>query len=984
MFRFPSLSYLFAALAAAVGGTGETWAGERDAYAVRRFDVQDGLPDLDTQALCQTKDGFLWIGTASGLARFDGLEFTLLRSPLIARESIRCLETDAEGTLWIGTQSGVCRLRGNTIDKPVPIETAVMALMMDNEHRLWIGTRSQGLWRFENGKLVDCSGGLRGSAELLVRTIYQDRSNRIWIGLGNGGPAYLDGDRIVRLSELPTGPPGVARFAEYPEGTLWFTCGPAVYRWRDGVLTRFGKEEGLSGEPVWGIAVDHDGQIWAAARTVARLRFPDATKFEPVDIPDLDLCRTVTVDRENGCWIGTSAFGIARLSRTAFSTATFPELGSLKPITMGFALDGTVFAATPAGLFRLGGSESVTALDHTPPAEDSPRAMCCTKAGRLWVARRSALEVWTGSERVSYREYPNVQALFEDRLGAVWIGAGENVWRFRDGTFERMNEALGLREHLPVATFADADDAFYVGLRRGGLLRWANGRADFFRADAESPLDGIRTLQADRDGYVWVGTRGAGLAVFRDGKVLSPPALSHGFLDFVTAVELDDDGHLFVGTPAGLFWANRREALATALGSAPASPFVAIGAADGVATATVGFGAYPASGRCPDGRLWFATRAGVVFADPARLVRTPPSPPPVHILAVEADGRSLAHSGPVTIPANAGGFRIDYTAPAFNRPELIRFRYRMAGYDTEWVDVGTRRTAYYGRLTPGLHRFELEAAAAGGPWAAEPINLVMDQQPRLYQTLWFQFFVGVAIAGCGALIALALYRSRIKRRLAVLESERRVSRERERIARDLHDELGSTVTKIGYWIERLEQQRSDTDARHIQEGLSSQTKKLALDLDRVVWSIRPANPSLHALAEFIERFVRSFFRGTPMTAEVRFEAQIPELPISPDVQHNVLAVAKEALNNSLKHAHATNAVVTLGYGAGVFTMTIADNGCGFDVEDCRHAERNGLSNMRSRIDEVAGTFTISSRVGSGTHVYVAVPVGVPIVARPAR
>jgi signal transduction histidine kinase/ligand-binding sensor domain-containing protein len=962
------------------------WAGEPAApdgtawpsLAAATYGPLDGLPDLVIMALHQTRDGFLWIGTDSGVARFDGAAFTTFRAartPELGHDLIRCFAEDVDGTLWIGTQAGISRYRDGRFDRPVPLATPVSALAVDRKKQLWIGTRSQGLWRFADGKLTDFSGGLRGASNLYVRALCEDSAGRMWAGLASSGPLFVDGDHLSPLPDVPRVYPGTSGFAETKEG-LWFATGPDVYRWRDGQLAKFGREHGLTAEPITSIAADSAGRILVAARTLYA-RPPDGATFTPVPIPEVDLVRQLLVDREGGYWLGTAGFGAVRLTETAFSFFAGGNLDGAKPATAAFDPEGNAFLSFAGkGVVRLGrdGARETLRAPGAPDPSDPP-ALLLTRDGHLWVGRRDGLQIWFHGTATVHHEIAGAHTMYQDQHGDVWIGTENAILRSHDGQFEKMNQRLGLRDGATCAAFAESGGTLHIGLRSGGLAEWNGETARLHSTEAGATIDLIRSLQAERDGFLWIGTRDRGLVLYRDGQIWNPPELSEIFQGYVSVVTRDGFGHLFVGSSRGLFWANASDVLAVAQGQRRGNPFIEVAEAEGIKRATVGWGVQPSGGARPDGQLWFATRSGIVFVDPARL--HPLAAPSAPMITAAAIGeRTVVPGGPLELPVGTENLRIDFTAPFFRRPDLVRFRYRLVNQDSGWVDAGARRSAFYSHLPPGSYRFELVALTSAGAASATPASLTIVQRPHYYQTPWFRFTVAAALATLLGVGVRAWTRRKFQQRLAAWEAERRLNEERGRIARDLHDELGTSVTKIGYLVDRLEQQRGGDDLRTLQEKLSTQTRRLATDLDRVVWTVSRPHATVASLAAYLGRFTRSYFHGTEIRCEVRADPAIPALPIAPDVQHHILAVTKEAINNCAKHAHARQVAVAIDYANETLAITIADDGRGFDPAAV-DPERNGLSNMRARCADMRARLGFETAPDRGTRVRLEIPIAAP-------
>jgi signal transduction histidine kinase len=327
----------------------------------------------------------------------------------------------------------------------------------------------------------------------------------------------------------------------------------------------------------------------------------------------------------------------------------------------------------------------------------------------------------------------------------------------------------------------------------------------------------------------------------------------------------------------------------------------------------------------------------------------------------------------VRIPPGSHQLEFSFAALSFAAPSRVRLRHQLIGVDPHWVETTSARSARYSNLVPGAYRLRVIACNSDGVWNEKGATLAFTVQPAWWQTAWFDIsgvfaFTGVVVWG-----ARSWTQRRLTRRLERLQRDHALEKERSRIARDLHDELGASITGIGMLVDRLKESSSGPNGLLV-EQLGTRTQRFASDLERVVWTVSPKNNSLDRLTAFVGRFAQNFFRGTPVVCLVRGTKDIPPLYLAPDTQHHVLAVAKEAINNVLKHARATEVVVETSLVGNSFSLTIKDNGIGFTPASPEHSERNGLSNMRSRIAEIHGEIRIESRAGAGTTVFIRVPI----------
>ncbi|RYD63797.1 MAG: hypothetical protein EOP83_11245, partial [Verrucomicrobiaceae bacterium] len=509
----------------------------------------------------------------------------------------------------------------------------------------------------------------------------------------------------------------------------------------------------------------------------------------------------------------------------------------------------------------------------------------------------------------------------------------------------------------------------------GALFRGKSGR--FIRQQLPSHLEGagIRALVSDPDGTLWVGTGGGGLLIGRGGKfTLIDQEL--GLLDeVISQLQSDDHGALWFGTSRALFKVDKNELIQCAEGKTSTVTPVKFGAADGLPGFSAAANYQPSSWKTHDGRLLFVSRKGLVIADPSpqthEKAATPPGPL-VHIEKLLVDNKATALDD-TRLPSAARKLEFLFTAPTFISPDKVRYRYRLTPFESEWNDAGTQRSATYSQLKPGHYRFEVMAANSDLVWSADPATIPLEVVPAWWETWWAKM---LGLLSGATLLALAVRywsHQRLKARLLELEATQRIDRERSRIARDLHDGLGASLTQIGMMAEELAEDISEPEEmKSYSVRLAGRVRGIARDLDAAVWTASPQNDTLAALSSYICQYAIEYFRDSPLRCRVNVEPDIPEQPLSPDARHHLFLTAKEVMNNALKHSGASHLDLDIRVDEGCFRLGFRDDGHGF----CEGAEtngRHGLQNIRQRVMELGGTVEIQSSA-HGTVIIVLVPL----------
>ena len=781
-------------------------------YYYQAYTVEAGLPHNSAGVLHQTRDGYLWIGTDSGLARFDGIRFVNYRgatAPGLADNLIRCLYEDESGTLWIGTQRGLSRMKQGKIELIEMPRVAITSVTQDRAGRIWIATLGQGLWVYRDGRAIAFSDPLLPppSADGEVRGLFTDSTGRVWMRIRTSGVTYLENDRLHLFEGDLTDRNGLANvFVESPRGTLWLGTTKGLLRLRGREVTKYGLAQGLPEEPIRALYADSHGQVWAATNSLYRLADPENGVFAEVPLPALDYnLRAIVQDHEGSYWVSSSGYGIARMQPTGFHTISaeghLPDGVVVRSVSVDSA--GNVWAALPTqGAIRIAPDGKTTVVDLGTGTRAEVWSVLAAADGSTWIGARGALYAWRDGQLKEFPRFQRIRSLFQDRAGAIWIGAevGGGVVRYQNGTFTKFDDMIpvpGAAGDVPVqqpiawAFAEDAEGAIYAGLFRRGLIRLKGDVVTRLEMDTGFPASDIRAICPAPDGTLWVGTRGNGLVVLDRGRWLHPDALSEPFNDQVSTILEDHFGRLWLGTPKGIVWVPKSELLAVARGEHQTATLRFAGSREGIQPGPVGSGSTPAVCQAPDGTLWFATRYGLIKVDPETLPFNS-AVPPVQIERIVVNDQPAPRVDAIELPAGTRSLAIEYTAMSFVRPAEVHFRYRLDGHDAGWTNAGARRTAFYTDLAPGRYRFQVIASNDDGVWNTTGAEVHIVQRPFFYQTAWFWSSLAV-----GLLLASAaghrLRTANLRRRNERLE--RRIAERTAELAKS-YDELKQAQTVL--------------------------------------------------------------------------------------------------------------------------------------------------------------------------------------------
>jgi len=740
-------------------------------YVLDNWQIPEGLPQSSAQAVAHTPDGYLWIGTQEGLARFDGVRFTVFdggSEPSIPNKHISVLFVDRAGRLWIGTRAGIAVLekgRFTALTSIAGLEHAyIRAIAEGSAGRVWVGTES-GLYELSGGRALvfDTAQGLRDGR---IRALAEDRDGILWIGTMSGLQRF-DGRRFDAAPlPGPNADESVTALLEEHDGTLWIGSGSGGLYRRAADRIESVAAPGRFGSMIRALIRDHDGNLWIGTRGGGLVRWRDgefaalsSSLFANSDV------RALLEDDEGSLWVGSYGVGLLRLHDAKFASAGEPE-GLQGNLTWSITprRSGGVWVGSDGGLSSYAGGR----FQHVagPPGHEYTRARAVLedRQGALWVGTDGAGAYRLDSGGMTLFDRHNglsgdtVTALIEDREGRIWAGTNQGLDLIDHGEVTSMQFELGTSG--PAAVHLIHEDRarnLWVATESKGLFEiGAHGTRHFGVGDG-LPSDWVISIHEDERGVLWLGTTD-GLAVWHDGKLTSLMPFGGPLRETILQL-LEDDAHvMWLTTNKGLMSVPRAALDALWQGGGAAPDFHVYGVADGLRTAEFDGGNTSAGCRSPDGMLWFPSVRGIVRVDPSH-IRSNTLPPPVHIEQVAVDGRPLALRDGIEVAPGAQQWEFHYTGLSLLVPQRSQFRYRLEGFDKGWIDAGNRRTAYYTRLAPGTYVFRVTASNNDGVWSDAGASIRFTLKPHFYQTLWFDLLCALAVV----LTAGAWYRLRVGR-----------------------------------------------------------------------------------------------------------------------------------------------------------------------------------------------------------------------------
>jgi PAS domain S-box-containing protein len=731
-----------------------------------------GLPQNTVLALAQTSDGYLWLGTEEGLARFDGIRFAVFdkgNTPALRSNTVTALLAEPDGTLWIGTNAGLTRLHRGRFDTYTTSQglssNVILSLCQDRSGRLWIGTDGGGLDRLENGRFTVYSTAQGGLSNDSVFAVREGPDDSMWIGTRDGLDHLKDGKITVYRKGDGLSANYVRSLAFDQQGTLWIgTEGGGLSAYRDGRFTNLTSRNGLPSNNVWSTYADRTGTLWiGTSGGLARWRSGKLSTFTPKDGFSADVW-AVLEDREGSLWVGMGGGGLSRLKDAEFTTYTRQEgLSDDVVLPVLEDRDHNLWVGTKAGglnHFQHGRFHAFTTKDGL--ADSLVLTIAQDPAGDLWVGTRKGLDRLHNGRFTLYTEKQGLASniilcSYVDHRGRLWVGTRGGLSRFDGRKFTTYTSKDGLSNDFVLALYEDTRGTLWIGTGGGGLNRFQDGKFTAYTTRDGLPNDVVWAIEGEPDGTLWLGTNGGGLCRFRDGRCTNFGTHDGLYDDKVFAILDDGHGKLWMSCNRGIFTVAKAQLDEFAEGRANRVACTVYGTLDGMKSQECNGGFQPAGWRRADGTLCFPTQRGLATVNPAKLHKNF-LPPPVVIEDALADRKLLSPEGAVRVPPGSGRLEFHFTAPTLLAPERVTFKYRLEGFDQDWIDAGPRRVAYYTNIPPGRYRFHVIAANGDGVWNESGALLELTLEPHFYQTRVFYGLCGAL----GLLTACGAYRLRVR------------------------------------------------------------------------------------------------------------------------------------------------------------------------------------------------------------------------------
>jgi ligand-binding sensor domain-containing protein/signal transduction histidine kinase len=983
---------------------------------VRTYTTADGLARNTVECIVQDPREFLWFCTSEGLSRFDGYTFTNYGIDHgLPNRAVTSLLVSRRGVYWVGTWAGLFRFDPNSSPpqkfEAVPLGVGGSALLVyslaeDRSGSLWAGTNS-GLYRLESGEAawVAVDAAVLPGGSTRVQVLFVDRRGALWIGVEGGVQIRWPDGRMTSYRDGRLRHGSFAALCDDREGRIWASDHKALYRLspgagpRDPIVSRtYTIKDGLPGNRIEALMESSDGRFWAGGGGGLGLYIPATDTFESYTtaqgLSDPGV-KSLAEDKEGNLWVGAEAAGVMKIAHSGFTSYTRADGLSNMRIAALFldragevcvsnnvngsidCFDGRRFRSNlpnyPHNIQYFGwGSHQHVLQDHEgewwiPTGQGLCRFGRTSHAAQL--AGRSPKAVYTTRDGLGGND---IFRLFEDSRGDIWIvtldSAALNRWERATGSIHRLRGADGLPDddNPPVAFAEDRSGQVWVGLYRGGLARFRNGHFTLYTGADGVPAGMIGLLHLDHAGRLWIGSDRGGL-----GRIDNPSAANPRIARYTTSAGLssnavqclteDQWGRIYAGTVQGLDRldpnSGRIRHYTSADGLARGEPHLAE--------------------RDRDGALWFGSLLGLSRLEPE--IEKPAAPPPVHIIGLQVHGvaQPLAEFGQTAVSGlvlqpNQNQLRLDFVGLGFAPGERLRYQYRLEGAERDWSPPTAQRTINYASLRPGGYTFEVRAVNAEGAVSPRPASVTFQVLAPVWQRWWFLAAASIALS----LLIHSFYRYRLSQLLAV-------ERIRTRIATDLHDDVGSSLSQVAILSEVVRRRigESDPEINAPLSRIGVISRELVDSMSDIVWSINPAKDNLYFLTQRMREFANEAFMTRDIPLEFCALESDHEICIGAEVRRQVFLIFKESIHNVIRHANCSHVEIAIRVGGGRLVLQVRDNGLGFDT--LSGVNGNGLASMRDRARRLGGTLDVTAD-GQSTSVTLEVPLAKTSASRPAR
>lgn len=960
----------------------------RSEYSVQVWTKYDGLPSNAIYGMIKGDDGFFWIGTSNGLARFDGSEFKVFNAantPQIKANIAADLYKDRKGRIWftnggagllvkehdkfnriseedglslnhpsyfaetktgkiyIGTFGGGLNILENNklrvINKKNGLSSDdIHSLLIDTQERIWIGTYDEGINLIEGNEIKKFKR-LGNQTNTAVEHIFQSSTGEILAATHRGVVVFNGNSFEENNAFLPLNGKTVNHIAEDDEGNLWFsTSNYGIYIYNGKIFFQLTSKNLLNSDDISQVLPTKFG-VWICS-LVEGLSFLKQNKIKVVSVKQglpHKKARTIFQTRNGLIWIGTGN-GIAKFDeQTNKLTPLKSNFRDLSVHAWAENAKGEIYFGTLLqGLLKIVGDKIVAAADRKLLKVNFLRSLKFTEDGTLWVGTN---------------------------------GAG--VALLKNGKTTFIDKSKGLPSNFIACICKDHQNNFWIGTSGGGIaVVNSSGRVIKTLSDKNGLANNIvNSILQDEEGVIWVGTSVSGISRIKNNMIYNFNERNGLYSNTIKKLLYDGKGRFWATSDRGIFSIKRKTFTEVADDKKEKLVFDLYGKNKGMIDEEFNAVADDAGCISSSGKIYAPSNDGVVIIEP-NLFSSETETPKVYIDDVFVNYKESSKNNLDALPPNTESIQINYGGISYLNGKNLKFKYILAGIDNHWAFAGTRRQAFFTHLPHGTYKLKVVAITPDGTESEQAAVISFTILPYFWQTLWFQFLAVAAVIGFITFYLRFYFKQKYKRKVKKIEAEAALERERMRISKDMHDELGASLTKISLMSDLASRNLAKPDQlKNDLNTISNASRIAASSMDEIVWAVNPKNDTVEKTIYYIVQFIEDYLSSTEIEFAIDLPNKIPEKFVHAEVRHNLFLVIKESVNNIVKHAAASRVELQISTQPTGINFRLNDNGKGIDFSAIDQFS-NGLTNMKKRIEDINGTFTILKNEPSGTTIII--------------
>ena len=979
------------------------------------FGKQHGLKHGIVTSLLQDRSGNLWFCTAGGVSKYDGQSFTqFTEKEGLCNNDVRSILQDKSGNIWFGTRgSGVSKYDGQSFTNFSVNEglsnNFVFSILEDRSGNIWLGTWGGGVSKYD-GKSFTQYTRKEGLVSNYVSSILEDKSGKIWFGT-DGGVSRYDGKSFSNFSQNEgLGNNDVHCILEDRAGNIWFGTSGGISKFDNHTFTSITEKEGLINNNVFSILEDKGGNIWLGTfNGISKYDGRTFTQFtEKEGLGNNDIY-AILGDRSGNLWFGTAGGGVSKYNTAIFTHFTEKE-GLIKNYVFCTAEDkyGNLWFGTwGGGVSKYDGQIFTNLTEKEGLSNNSVRSIYADRRGNIWFATVKGISKYDGRFFTYFTGQDglinnDVTSILEDKTGTLWFGTTGGVSKYDGRSFTNYTTKQGLSNNEVLCIIEDRSGSIWFGTSYGASK--FDGRA-FTHFSEQDGLNNntVNSMHEDRLGNMWFGTSG-GVSKY-DGRAMTGFTEKNGLINnFVASILEDKYGIIWFGTRYGLskltykklsFFStdpkvkNKHEVDIFFKNYDYNDGFLGVGCNNSAILES------------QKGTIWIGTNFGITAFN-SRDISEDSIPPNIQITAVKLfnenipwqkinlkkDSSFLLSNGIEVSDLHFKGLSNWYNLPQhlslsyknnyiifdfiginISQSQNVKYQYKLEGIDDNLNSITTQTSASYGSLPAGNYTFRVKAMNSDGYWSNE-FKYSFTIRPPWWKTWWFRIMIVVALVGFVFFFGRFIYIYKLRKQRVAMEKQLAVQYERQRISSDLHDEIGSTLSSINIYA-GLAKKESDNYS-HL-DSITQNINDVVNKLDDLVWSINPKYDALGSIETRLYAYAAPAAKAKDISFKIENNLLQAQIKLPAQIKHNIYLIAKELINNAIKHSGCKHIQVSLSQQKNNFIFSVCDDGCGF-IKTTVRDDRNGLNNIVLRVSAMHGRITTETGMENGTQTTISIPV----------